>query len=58
MILQGPVMVAGYLYTMGGPHRARNYLAGHAGRRDGQAARRRHRRDATAETGLGRGPGV
>jgi len=31
MILQGLVMMAEYLYTMGGPDRARNYLAGHVG---------------------------
>jgi len=31
MILQDLVMMAEYLYTMGGPDRARNYLAGHVG---------------------------
>jgi hypothetical protein len=32
MILQGLVLMAGYLYTIGGADRARNYLAGHAAR--------------------------
>jgi pimeloyl-ACP methyl ester carboxylesterase len=32
MILQGLVLMARYLYTIGGPARARNYLAGHAAR--------------------------
>ena len=32
MILQGLVLMARYLYTIGGPARARNYLAGHATR--------------------------